>query len=61
MVDLTPDTIELKDVNYVVLFGSRSALESQQQAGLYRTFLERWYRLVSTLLASITLVLHLQS
>lgn len=41
MVDLTPDTIELKDVDYVVLFGSRSAHESQQQADLYRTFFRK--------------------
>lgn len=41
MVEHTPDTIELKDFDYVVLFGSRTAHDSQQQAPLYRAFFRK--------------------
>lgn len=41
MVEATPDEVELTRVDYVVLFGSRTAKESQQQANLYRSFLKK--------------------
>lgn len=41
MVEHTPDTIELKNVDYVVLFGSRTAHDSQQQAHRYRSFFRK--------------------
>ncbi len=41
MAELTPDEIELKDIDYVVLFGSRTASESQKQATYYRSLLRK--------------------
>ncbi len=41
MVERTPSDVELTHVDYVVLFGSRSAKESQQQAKVYGAFLKK--------------------
>lgn len=38
-VDLDPSEVQLVDFDYVVLFGSRTAIESQQQSAYYRSFI----------------------
>lgn len=38
-VDLDPSEVQLADFDYVVLFGSRTAIESQQQSAYYRSFI----------------------
>lgn len=38
-VDLEPSEVQLANFDYVVFFGSRTAIESQQQAAYYRSFI----------------------